>query len=294
LIYAQVLVDGLTVGLMFALVAMGAALRGTGNFKPGMFVQTGTVIINIVLAPVLIFGWGPFDPQGISGAAVATFVAIAIGVAWISFYFLDKNAYLRFHFTDWKPKFRVWGRMLAIGCFSVGTDQVAIADAARRGMPVFNAPYASTRSVAELTMGCVVALARRLGDKNTALHQRRWDKSLAGAHEVRGHAIGLIGYGHIGQQVGLLAEAFGMRVLYYDIAKKLTLGLARPVAELDELLLPGVPELREAVHEQDQLAAAIHCVMQADAVHLGIIVLEHAVPPPLYSSCPAIARRRRA
>jgi D-3-phosphoglycerate dehydrogenase len=128
------------------------------------------------------------------------------------------------------------GRMLAIGCFSVGTDQVAISDAARRGIPVFNAPYASTRSVAELTMGCVVALARRLGDKNNALHQRRWDKSLAGAHEVRGHTIGLIGYGHIGQQVGLLAEAFGMRVLYYDIAKKLALGLARPVTELDELL----------------------------------------------------------
>ena len=79
-------------------------------------------------------------------------------------------------------------------------------------------------------------LARRLGDKNTALHQQQWDKSLAGAHEVRGHSIGLIGYGHIGQQVGLLAEAFGMRVLYYDIAKKLALGLARPVAELDELL----------------------------------------------------------
>ena len=101
--------------LQFAMVAMGAALRGTGNFKPGMIVQTGSVIINIVLAPVLIFGWGPFDPQGISGAAVATFVAIAIGVVWISFYFLDKNAYLRFHFTDWKPNFRVWGRMLTIG-----------------------------------------------------------------------------------------------------------------------------------------------------------------------------------
>lgn len=101
--------------LQFAMVAMGAALRGTGNFKPGMFVQTGTVIINIVLAPVLIFGWGPFDPQGISGAAVATFIAIAIGVVWISFYFLDKNAYLRFHFVDWKPNFRIWGRMLTIG-----------------------------------------------------------------------------------------------------------------------------------------------------------------------------------
>lgn len=101
--------------LQFAMVAMGAALRATGNFKPGMFVQTGTVIINIVLAPILIFGWGPFDPQGIGGAAVATFIAIAIGVVWISCYFFDKNAYLRFHFVDWKPNFRVWGRMLTIG-----------------------------------------------------------------------------------------------------------------------------------------------------------------------------------
>ena len=128
------------------------------------------------------------------------------------------------------------GRMLAIGCFSVGTDQVAIADAARRGIPVFNAPYASTRSVAELTMGCVIALARRLGDKSGALHRHHWDKSLAGAHEVRGRTIGLIGYGHIGQQVGLLAEAFGMRVLFHDILKKLPLGLARPIPELDRLL----------------------------------------------------------
>ncbi len=128
------------------------------------------------------------------------------------------------------------GRMLAIGCFSVGTDQVAIHDAARLGIPVFNAPHASTRSVAELTLGAMIALARRLGDKSAALHQRRWDKSLAGAHEVRGRTIGIVGYGHIGQQVGLLAEAFGIRVLFHDIVKKLPLGLARPVAALDDLL----------------------------------------------------------
>ena len=126
-------------------------------------------------------------------------------------------------------------KMLAIGCFSVGTDQVAIHDTARRGIPVFNAPHASTRSVAELALGCIIGLARRLGDKSNALHQRRWDKSLAGAHEVRGRTVGLIGYGHIGQQVGLLAEAFGMRVLFHDIVRKLPLGLARP-ADLDALL----------------------------------------------------------
>ena len=128
------------------------------------------------------------------------------------------------------------GRMLAIACFSVGTDQVAIQDAARRGIPVFNAPHASTRSVAELALGGIIALARRLGDKSAALHDRRWDKSLSGAHEVRGRTVGIIGYGHIGQQVGLLAEAFGMRVLFHDIVKKLPLGLARPIPDLDALL----------------------------------------------------------
>lgn len=128
------------------------------------------------------------------------------------------------------------GSMLAVGCFSVGTDQVAIAEAACRGIPVFNAPHASTRSVAELTLGAMIALARRLGDKSAALHERRWDKSLAGAHEVRGRTIGIVGYGHIGQQVGLLAEACGLRVLFHDIVKRLPLGLARPVAALDELL----------------------------------------------------------
>ena len=148
------------------------------------------------------------------------------------------------------------GKMLAIGCFSVGTDQVAIQEAERRGIPVFNAPHASTRSVAELTMGCVVALARRLGDKNTLLHGRVWDKSLAGAHEVRSRTLGIIGYGHIGQQVGLLGEAFGMRVLFHDIVKKLPLGNARSMADLSRLLeesdfvtlhVPETPRTRELI-----------------------------------------------
>jgi putative MATE family efflux protein len=101
--------------LQFAMVAMGAALRGTGNFKPGMYVQTGTVIVNIVLAPFLIFGWGPFPAMGVSGAAVATFIAIVVGVVWISFYFMDAKAYLRFHFSSWRPQLRVWWEMLKIG-----------------------------------------------------------------------------------------------------------------------------------------------------------------------------------
>ena len=101
--------------LQFAMVAMGAALRGTGNFKPGMWVQTGTVVINMVLAPFLIFGWGPFPALGVSGAALSTFIAVAVGVIWISFYFIDAHAYLRFHLASWKPQFRVWWDMLKIG-----------------------------------------------------------------------------------------------------------------------------------------------------------------------------------
>lgn len=101
--------------LQFAMVAMGAALRGTGNFRPGMIVQTATVIINIVLAPFLIFGWGPFPVWGVTGAAVSTLVAIVIGVVWLAFYFIDAKAYLRFHFGHWSPQFKVWWEMLKIG-----------------------------------------------------------------------------------------------------------------------------------------------------------------------------------
>ena len=101
--------------LQFAMVAMGAALRGTGNFKPGMYVQTGTVIVNIVLAPLLIFGWGPFPAMGVSGAALSTLLAIVVGLVWISIYFIDAKAYLRFHFGSWRPQLRVWWDMLKIG-----------------------------------------------------------------------------------------------------------------------------------------------------------------------------------
>jgi putative MATE family efflux protein len=101
--------------LQFAMVAMGAALRGTGNFKPGMWVQIGTVVVNMVLAPFLIFGWGPFPAMGVSGAALATFIGVLVGVIWISCYFIDTHAYLRFHFGSWKPQLRVWWSMLKIG-----------------------------------------------------------------------------------------------------------------------------------------------------------------------------------
>ena len=101
--------------LQFGLVAMSAALRGAGNFKPGMVVSTATVIINMVLAPFLIFGWGTGHPFGVAGAAISTLVAIAIGVVWLALYFVGKDAALRFVVADWRPDFALWRRMLSIG-----------------------------------------------------------------------------------------------------------------------------------------------------------------------------------
>lgn len=127
-------------------------------------------------------------------------------------------------------------RLLTVGAFCAGTNQIALPEAARAGVPVFNAPFTNTRSVAELTIAEVIALHRRLFDKSAGMHAGRWDKSAAGAHEVRGRTLGIIGYGHIGSQVSVLAEAMGLRVLYYDVAPKLPLGNARPCGSLEELL----------------------------------------------------------
>jgi putative MATE family efflux protein len=101
--------------LQFAMVVMGAALRGTGHFKPGMIVQTATVIINIVLAPILIFGWMTHHPLGVAGAAIATFIAVAVGTAWLTLYFLPHDSFLRFTPADWKPAPALWGKVLSIG-----------------------------------------------------------------------------------------------------------------------------------------------------------------------------------
>jgi len=101
--------------LQFAMVAMSAALRGTGNFKPGMVVQTATVILNMVLAPFLIFGWGTGRPLGVAGAAIATLIAIVVGSVWLWLYFRPADAYLRFRRADWRPQLNLWGAMLKIG-----------------------------------------------------------------------------------------------------------------------------------------------------------------------------------
>jgi putative MATE family efflux protein len=101
--------------LQFALVAMGAALRAIGNFKPGMVVSTATVILNMILAPFLIFGWGTGRPLGVAGAAISSLIAILVGIVWLSWYFIPEKAYLRFMVADWKPRFDVWKRILAVG-----------------------------------------------------------------------------------------------------------------------------------------------------------------------------------
>ncbi len=127
-------------------------------------------------------------------------------------------------------------RLVAIGCFCIGTNQVDLESAELAGIPVFNAPYSNTRSVAELVIAQAILLARGIPQKNAQCHRGGWSKSAAGSHEVRGKTLGIIGYGHIGTQVGVLAEALGMRVLFHDIETKLALGNAQPAAGLDDLL----------------------------------------------------------
>lgn len=127
-------------------------------------------------------------------------------------------------------------RLLAIGCFCIGVNQVDLAAANLRGVPVFNAPFSNTRSVAELVIGEVIALARQLGDRSREVHDGRWRKVASGSWEVRGKTLGIVGYGHIGSQVGVLAEALGLRVVYYDTGNKLPMGNNRPCASLQEVL----------------------------------------------------------
>ncbi len=127
-------------------------------------------------------------------------------------------------------------RLIAIGCFCIGTNQVNLEAAQGLGIPVFNAPYSNTRSVAELVLAEAILLMRRIPQKNAECHRGGWSKSASGSFEVRDKVLGIVGYGHIGTQVGLLAEGLGMRVIFHDIEAKLTLGNARAAASLDDLL----------------------------------------------------------
>jgi D-3-phosphoglycerate dehydrogenase len=128
------------------------------------------------------------------------------------------------------------GRLIAVGCFSVGTNQVDLDAARRRGIPVFNAPFSNTRSVAELVIGEIVMLLRRIFPRSKAAHEGKWDKSATHSHEVRGRTLGIVGYGNIGSQLSMLAEAMGMKVIYFDQTDKLRHGNTEPVETLQDLL----------------------------------------------------------
>lgn len=151
-------------------------------------------------------------------------------------------------------------KLVAIGCFCIGTDQVDLGAAEARGIPVFNAPFSNTRSVAELVIGEIILLCRGIPQRNAAAHRGQWLKAVAGATEVRGKTLGIVGYGHIGTQIGILAEGLGMQVIYYDVETKLGLGNATAVRSLDALLerahvvtlhVPEGPATRRLVGEPE-------------------------------------------
>ncbi|MGH8004608.1 MAG: phosphoglycerate dehydrogenase, partial [Limisphaerales bacterium] len=127
-------------------------------------------------------------------------------------------------------------KLLAIGCFCIGTDQTDLKKCTELGIAVFNAPYSNTRSVTELVIGEIIMLLRRIFERNSAAHRGSWNKGDDASFEVRGKTLGIVGYGHIGSQVSVIAEALGMNVIFYDIAEKLALGNARSAHSLEELL----------------------------------------------------------
>jgi D-3-phosphoglycerate dehydrogenase len=127
-------------------------------------------------------------------------------------------------------------KLVGLSCFCIGTNQVDLGTAQQKGVPVFNAPFSNTRSVAELVLAETIFLMRGIPWRNAQAHRGQWPKTATGSHEVRGKTLGIVGYGHIGTQVGLLAEAFGMRVIFHDIDKQLALGNATQAESLEELL----------------------------------------------------------
>ena len=153
-------------------------------------------------------------------------------------------------------------RLLAVGAFCIGTNQIDLDSANKRGVPVFNAPFSNTRSVAELMISEIIALSRQLGDRSSEVHQGIWKKVATGSWEVRGKTLGIVGYGHIGSQIGIIAEMLGMTVLFYDRVTKLPLGNNKPMATLPDLLansdfvtlhVPETPQTKNMIGE-DELA----------------------------------------
>jgi D-3-phosphoglycerate dehydrogenase len=172
------------------------------------------------------------------------------------------------------PKVLEAGKNLtAIGAYCIGTNQIDLHSAMKRGVCVFNAPFSNTRSVAELVLAEVIMLSRHLGDRIREMHQGAWRKLATGSHEVRGKTLGIVGYGHIGSQVGLLAEFFGMRVVYFDVAAKLPLGNVKSEPTLEAVLAQSdfvtlhVPETRQT---QGMIGAAQLKAMKKGACLLNL------------------------
>ncbi|MEO0310557.1 MAG: hypothetical protein RIQ89_214 [Bacteroidota bacterium] len=150
-------------------------------------------------------------------------------------------------------------KLIAIGAFCIGTNQIAMEACNANGIAVFNAPFSNTRSVAELVIAEIIVLLRRLSDKNSQLHLGIWNKSSAQSYEARGKTLGIVGYGHIGSQVSVLAEAMGMRVIYFDVVPKLPLGNATACKTMEQLLeqsdvityhVPGLPSTKNLLSEK--------------------------------------------
>jgi D-3-phosphoglycerate dehydrogenase len=164
------------------------------------------------------------SPKALAGDALADAVADA------HFLGIRSRTQLTEAVLDRAPK------LAAVGAFCIGTNQIDLRAAMRRGVPVFNAPFSNTRSVAELVLAEIIMLMRGIPHKNAVLHRGGWVKSAAGSFEVRGKTLGIVGYGHIGTQIGVLAEQLGMSVVFHDIETRLTLGNARQLPTLDALL----------------------------------------------------------
>ena len=163
-------------------------------------------------------------------------------------------------------------RLLSVGCFCIGTNQVDLSGANKRGVPVFNAPFSNTRSVAEMIMAEIVMLSRHLGDRVREMHQGQWQKVATGSFEIRNKTLGIIGYGHIGRQIGVIAEGLGMRVVFFDIAAKLPMGNNRATKTLEELLAQSdfvtlhVPETPQT---KNMIGAAAIAAMRAGSYLLN-------------------------
>ncbi len=184
----------------------------------------------------------------------------------------------------------------AVGCFCVGTNQVDLKAARDHGVVVFNAPFSNTRSVAEMVIAEIVMLSRKLGSRNTEMHQGIWNKSSNQCFEVRGKTLGIIGYGNIGSQVSYLAEAFGMRVVFYDIITKLPLGNAKPLTTLEELLnesdfvtvhVPATESTRNMIGETElkQMKPQSYLINASRGDVIDIPALEMAVRSKHLAGC---------